>query len=269
MSIVTKIYSDHEKMGTYLGQNFLTDSKIRHRIGDKTKELFEKTWAKNLIEIWPGRGSLTILIKDIAQHFILFEKDTTLQEKLEEILSENHNAKIIFGDVLEKEIQKEWITPNETFIVGNLPYYITSPILKKFFADKDLDILWGLFMIQHEVWEKIDFNATKKSYLYRLLNYRYQVKYLKWVPAKAFNPAPKVKSCMISLLKREKKPDFSFQKLIDFLDDFSPYSRKTLGKITKILEKKGKTYHLTENFQTKRLEELSWEDLETIFKEEK
>lgn len=119
-------------------------------------------------------------------------------------------------------------------------------------------------MIQHEVWEKIAFDAEKKSYLYRLLNYRYQVQYLKLVPAKAFNPAPKVKSCMISLLKREKKPEFSFEKLVQFLDAFSPYSRKTLWKISKMLEKKDVFYQIPPEFQSKRLEELTWNEIEKI-----
>ena len=91
------------------------------------------------------------MIKDIAQNFILFEKDTTLEERLQTVLAENTNAKIVLGDVLEGEFEKEDIIPHETFVVGNLPYYITSPILRKFFADENADFLGGLFMIQHEV----------------------------------------------------------------------------------------------------------------------
>ena len=71
---------------------------------------------------------------------------------------------------------------------------------------------------------------------------------------------------MISLLKREKKPDFSFEKLVDFLDHFSPYSRKTLGKISKMLEKKGMMYDIPSEFQGKRHEELTWEEMEMILK---
>ena len=69
---------------------------------------------------------------------------------------------------------------------------------------------------------------------------------------------------MISLLKREKKPDFPFEKLVEFLDHFSPYSRKTLGKISKMLEKKGIIYDIPLEFQGKRLEELTWEEMEKI-----
>ena len=71
---------------------------------------------------------------------------------------------------------------------------------------------------------------------------------------------------MISLLKKEKKPDFSFEKLVEFLDHFSPYSRKTLGKISKMLEKKGMMYDIPSDFQGERLEELTWEEMEMILK---
>jgi 16S rRNA A1518/A1519 N6-dimethyltransferase RsmA/KsgA/DIM1 with predicted DNA glycosylase/AP lyase activity len=64
------------------------------------------------------------------------------------------------------------------------------------------------------------------------------VDYLKTVPAKSFNPPPKVKSCMIGLTKKSQFPSISFKQLLLFLDAFSPYSRKTLGKISKLLEKK-------------------------------
>jgi 16S rRNA (adenine1518-N6/adenine1519-N6)-dimethyltransferase len=157
--------------------------------------------------------------------------------------------------------------PKATLIVGNLPYYITSPILRKFFegnSQLEHQIIGGLFMVQEEVGEKIRYDAKKKSYLYWLLNYAYQVEYLKSIPAKAFSPAPKVKSCIISLVKKPILPQLSFEQLQAFLDAFSPYSRKTLGKIAKMLKKKGITYNLPEQFVSKRLEELHWEDVEFI-----
>ena len=87
-------------------------------------------------------------------------------------------------------------------------------------------------MVQKEVADKIKTDADKKSYLWRLLNYQYEVIYLKTVPAKAFTPAPKVQSAVFSLVSRELigKPaaGFSYQKMIDLLDKISLYKRKTL-----------------------------------------
>ena len=254
-------------MSTYLWQNFLTDSTIRHRIANKAQDFYVKNNCKTLIEIWPWKWSITKLILDISPDFVLFEKDETLKEILEEVLSkkESWTAKIIRWDVLEWDLEQfEW-KKNQTFVVWNLPYYITSPILRKFFWDWKGEFAGWLFMVQDEVWQKLRFDASKKSYLYWILNYAYEVQYLKTVPAKAFSPAPKVKSCLIWLVKKDRVPNISFEGLIRFLDLFSPYSRKTLWKISKMISKKWGSFTIPENLSNKRLEELNWTQLEEIF----
>ena len=84
-------------------------------------------------------------------------------------------------------------------IVGNLPYYITSPIFRVFFGYGEQHFAGGVFMIQKEVADKISEDAGKKSFLRWLLNYAHKVSYLKTVPAKAFKPAPKVTSAIVGL----------------------------------------------------------------------
>lgn len=253
-------------MSTYLWQNFLTDSTIRHRIANKTQDFFSKNNCEYLIEIWPWKGSITKLILDISPNFYLFEKDETLKEKLEEVISNKKDWKveIIRWDVLDSDLHQFSNIKEKTFVVWNLPYYITSPILRKFFWSGKGEFSWGLFMVQDEVWEKLRFDASKKSYLYWILNYAYEVQYLKTVPAKAFSPAPKVKSCLIWLIKKDSIPNISFDKLIKFLDLFSPYNRKTLGKISKMIAKKWDTITIPSNLEGKRLEELNWNQLEEI-----
>lgn len=253
-------------MSTYLWQNFLTDSKIRHWIADKAKSFFDENNCKYLIEIWPGKWSITKLILNISPDFFLFEKDETLKETLENVIAEKEswNVKIIRWDVLDSDLKEfEW-KKEETFVVWNLPYYITSPILKKFFWSWKGEFAWWLFMVQDEVWEKLRYDAGKKSYLYWILNYAYEVQYLKTVPAKAFSPAPKVKSCLIWLIKKDNIPGIDFNKLIEFLDLFSPYSRKTLGKISKMIAKKWWNFTIPEDLEGKRLEELDWNQIEKI-----
>ncbi len=253
-------------MSTYLWQNFLTDSKIRYWIADKAQSYFSENNCNNLIEIWPGKWSITKLILNISPNFFLFEKDETLKEILENVISEKESweVKIIRWDVLDGDLKEfEW-KKEQTFIVWNLPYYITSPILRKFFWSGKGEFAWWLFMVQDEVWEKLRFDAGKKSYLYRILNYAYEVQYLKTVPAKAFSPAPKVKSCLIWLIKKDNIPNISFNKLIEFLDLFSPYSRKTLWKISKMIAKKWRNLAIQEQLEGQRLEELDWNQLEEI-----
>jgi 16S rRNA (adenine1518-N6/adenine1519-N6)-dimethyltransferase len=164
-------------------------------------------------------------------------------------------------------------------VVGNLPYYITSPILRKFFSDDvrwcwSDDLWWysgrfagGIFMVQDEVAQKLASDVKKKSYLRWLLNYAYEVKYLKWVPAKCFKPAPKVKSALIQLTINNLQLTIKFETLIQFLDLYSAYSRKTLGAISTMLTKKWTNiFSIPENLKKKRLEELKREELEEILK---
>lgn len=254
-------------MSTYLWQNFLTDSSIRHRIANKTQDFYIKNNCKTLIEIWPWKWSITKLILNISPDFVLFEKDETLKEILEEIISKKDNwtAKIVWWDVLEWDLEQFKWKKNLTFVVWNLPYYITSPILRKFFWGGKRELAGWLFMVQDEVWQKLRFDASKKSYLYWILNYTYEVQYLKTVPAKAFSPAPKVKSCLIWLIKKNKVPNILFDDLIRFLDLFSPYNRKTLWKISKMISKKWGSFVIPEDLNNKRLEELNRNQLEEIF----
>ena len=254
-------------MSTYLWQNFLIDSKIRYWIAEKTQFYFLHNNCKNLIEIWPWKWSITKLILDISKKFFLFEKDETLKGTLEKVISQKKDwvAKIIWWDVLEWDLNQFKWEENQTFIVGNLPYYITSPILRKFFWSGKGEFSWWLFMVQDEVWQKLSFDANKKSYLYWILNYAYEVQYLKTVPAKSFSPAPKVKSCLIWLIKKKSVPNIPFDELIKFLDLFSPYNRKTLWKISKMINKKWGSFVIPENLSNKRLEELDWNQLEEIF----
>ena len=251
-------------MSTYLWQNFLKDASIIRSIATSIGHLYEKTWAKALVEIGPWKWAITKKIKDISECFFVIEKDETMKEHLEAIGLEPNQ--IIFWDVLEQDIENllesRGIKEDEAIAVWNLPYYITSPIFKHLFRKKEPKLLGWFFMIQDEVGDKIKSDAKKKSYLWWLVNRAYTVEYVKMIPAKCFSPAPKVKSCLMRFIKKEQPENVSYDKLEEFLNLFSPYSRKTLGKISKMIEKKWNwSYKIPENLQMKRLEELGWNDL--------
>jgi len=257
-------------MSSYLWQNFLTDTKARHYIADKIHKLYNQTKCETIIEIWPWKWALTKHICSISKNFFVIEKD----EKLLPLLQNNtaiQNSQIILTDVLVRESEEffkiNWLDKSKTLVVWNLPYYITSPILRMFFEWKKNNFAGGVFLVQDEVWQKLAFDSNKKSYLWWLLNYQYQVLYCKQIPAKAFTPAPKVKSAVIEISMLDFVRDIPFDELVDFLDNFSGFTRKTLGKIQKILSKKWTTkFIIPKDMQSKRLEELSFGDIETILK---
>lgn len=258
-------------MGTYLGQNFLTDNKIRHYLGDKIKEIYEKSWCEVLIEIGPGKWSLTKLIHEISQNFFVIERDDHLIENNKLKVEWLEKVNVIHADILDVDIKKElkerWQVPQKTLVVGNLPYYITSPILRKFFGKGNQEYMGGVFMVQKEVADKLCEDTNKKSYLWWIINFAYDVIYLKTVPATSFTPAPKVTSALIELKRKQTIPDIEFLTLLAFLDDFASFSRKTLRSIATMLKKKRwKEWKIPEQFEGKRLTELWREDLSKILK---
>ena len=88
------------------------------------------------------------------------------------------------------------------------------------------------------------------------------IMYIMYQKILMFNPPPKVKSCLVEFKKKDKSEDIDFDKLVEFLDLYTPFSRKTLWAINKILAKQGKKYY---NFSSelfwKRVDELQRHDL--------
>lgn len=250
-------------MWTYLWQNFLVDTKVQNYIAEKVKQIYDQNHLKSIIEIWPWRWAITKKIKDISDKFFVIEKDSEMKWYLENILSENQ---IYFMDVLESNVENFVdIDTNQILLVWNLPYYITSPIFRKFFWNWECKFAGWFFMIQDEVGKKIQTTADKKSYLWRLVNYWYDIIYHKTVWAKCFNPPPKVTSCLVEFRKKQICENIDFDKLVEFLDLYSPFSRKTLWAINKILIKQWKNaFEISDEYIWKRLEELTKTDLKNI-----
>lgn len=124
-------------------------------------------------------------------------------------------------------------------VVGNLPYYITSPLLRMRLQDGAAPLpLGGVFLIQKEVAEKLLSTSRKKSFLRRCITNWYDVSLEMIVPPQAFNPPPKVDSAIIICTRREKPRLTAAQhtRALEFLDLVSTYKRKTLGKIQKIID---------------------------------
>lgn len=166
---------------------------------------------------------------------ILCERDPLMMDYLNEHIlppAQEANVTLILGDVLEHDpeelVKDRKQDPASTIVAGNLPYYITSPILTQFFGGDTPLFPAGIFMIQKEVADKIESGAEKKSFLRRLLNYHYEVRYLKTVPAKAFSPAPKVQSAIISLIRKKTTPGCHLGQVRTILERISMYKRKTL-----------------------------------------
>jgi 16S rRNA (adenine1518-N6/adenine1519-N6)-dimethyltransferase len=200
-------------LSSYLGQNFLTDSKAKTAIRDLVLKLKIKHNLNSCIEIGPGKGAITKLIQPIFdEHFWAIEKDTTFESILNQIIPNNN---IIRNDVLQVDFDKLNVDLNTTLVYGSLPYYITSPIISKIFLNQlpvtssavdpvNIQLPVGVFIVQKEFAQKVEVNAKKKSFLRRLLNHGHVVTYHKTIKSSCFSPAPKVDSAIISIVKSDR-----------------------------------------------------------------
>lgn len=256
-----------------LGQHFLIDQDILQQMQRSLADIKKEYGLKYCLEVGPGEGALTKRLKSVFEtsSIIVFEADRTLEKKIGKFFP---LEQVVRWDILQQEITvntaqkvvvnwaQKWFLANMTLIAWNLPYYITSPILRKFFEVWHFSV-WR-FLIQKEVADKIDTHSKKKSFLRRIINYAYEVKTLIYVPPESFAPPPRVDSAVISVIKTTTKHNFSLQELIEIIDCMSQYSRKTIGKVSKIVAKRGKYLSIPESLQSKRLEELKREEISKI-----
>ena len=180
------------------GQNFLTDDNILNNI--ITSSGVDKDTL--VIEIGCGAGALTKKIVNSAKAVIGYEIDETLKP----ILSTIEGADIIFCDFLKRNI-KEDISKYEykkLYVIANLPYYITTPIITKVIEEIEPDRI--VVMIQDEVADRLSATHGNRDYgmISAYLSSRYDVKKLFKVSRNCFKPAPNVDSAVISLDKHNK-----------------------------------------------------------------
>jgi 16S rRNA (adenine1518-N6/adenine1519-N6)-dimethyltransferase len=248
------------------GQHFLHDEQVLWAIAQSVEQLAKTHAIKNILEIWPGKWALTRYLLRMPYVLQLSEIDTSLRDHLEKLCA-GTKTKIMRGDVLHQSF--ETVDSNQTLVVGNLPYYITSPIMRLFFGDQRVGNFpaW-VFLIQEEVAQKIRRDAQKKSYLRWLVNRTSQVHYAFTVKAASFSPPPKVVSAVIVVEKLASGSEVNINedRLLAFLNIASPFKRKTLWKIEKMQKEQCDRFgfFVPEELKGKRLEELGCEEMMRI-----
>ncbi len=187
------------RLSKSLGQNFLTDKTIIDRIIEQSHIGKEDL----VVEIGPGIGVLTAAAAETAGKVIAVEIDRRLIPVLEETLGEYHNIEIINADILkinlnellEQNMEIHGQKRNGVKILGNLPYYITTPILMKLLEDGvAADSI--TVMLQKEVADRIKAPPGTKAYGAQVAS----------APKEVFLPSPKVDSAVIRLDIRREKP---------------------------------------------------------------
>ena len=211
-----------------LGQNFLTQISITRKIAqvvdDKENSL--------VVEIGCGDGRLTKQLCKLYSRVLGYEIDKEVIPYLYNNLKTVDNCIIICDDFMKRDLKKDLLTYqyDKLYIFGNLPYYITTPIIEKL-INTNLDINEMVFMVQKEVGDRFVARPGSKDYgsITVSLNYYYDLKKEFFVSKKNFEPMPNVDSVVISFKKKENpckvKNEELFFKLVK--DSFT-HKRKTL-----------------------------------------
>lgn len=206
------------------GQNFLKNDLIIEKIVNS----IEVNHDDLIIEVGPGKGALTKKLVKKGCKVIAFEIDKDTYPYLKDL--ENDNFSLIYDDFLNIDVNS-YLSDyqyHDLYIVANLPYYITTPIITKIIDDK-LCPKAMILMVQKEVADRFSAKPGSKDYGYFTvkLNYYFAVEKLFNVKKTEFNPVPKVDSAVVSFKIKDYDKNLA-KKFDNFIKDAFKMKRKTL-----------------------------------------
>lgn len=185
-----------------LGQNFLVDANLQRKI----VEALGASPDDEVLEIGPGRGALTRHLVGRVGRLTLVEIDDALAAALRERFDGRPDVRIVQADVLDVDLPSILTKPENTRVIGNIPYNITTPIIFKLLErPRPLDIV---LMVQAEVADRITASVGTKSYGALSVGVRSvaRVERLFKVGRGAFRPVPRVESTVLRITPIRPEP---------------------------------------------------------------
>jgi 16S rRNA (adenine1518-N6/adenine1519-N6)-dimethyltransferase len=174
-----------------LGQNFLIDKNVLDKIIDSA----DIKKSDVILEVGPGMGVLTQELAQEAKKVIAVEKDKIMIEILKETLNGFNNVEIIQGDILKNKLQ----LPKKYKLVANIPYYLTSPLIRKFLESENQP-QEVILMLQKEVAQRICSKPPEMSLLAVSVQFYAESKIISYVSKNCFWPSPKIDSAIIKIV---------------------------------------------------------------------
>ena len=210
------------------GQNFIIDENIINKIVENSN--IDKNTL--VIEIGPGAGSLTKKLAQNAKQVLCYEIDETLKIVLNDLVMEFNNIDIFYQDFLKSNILDDLkqYQYEKLYIVANLPYYITTPIIMKVIED-NIPVDKIVVMVQKEVGDRFKATPGTKDYnsLSIFLNYYFDISKLMDVSRNVFLPKPNVDSIVVEFKKNKKNYNIKNEKLFfQLIHDSFQQKRKTI-----------------------------------------
>ncbi len=178
-----------------LGQNFLIDKRVITKLigaaNLKPKDI--------VLEIGPGIGTLTQKLAKKVKKVIAIEKDQKMVEILKETLKDYENVEIIKGDILELAPRTYNLKAKTYKIVGNLPFYLTAPVIRKFLEAVEVKPRQMTLVVQKEVGQRICAKPPRMSILAVSVQFYAKPEIISYVSRKSFWPQPKVDSAILRI----------------------------------------------------------------------
>ena len=193
-------------MSSKLGQNFLNNYYYLKAIADRGN----LTHDDFVMEIGGGTGNLTRFLVERAGQVLTVELDKGLVETLNDRFSDKRNLTVMENDILDfdiNDLKRLKKTNGRTKIIGNIPYYITTPIIFKFFSFEENAAAFFdemIILIQKEVGERLLAQPGTKSYGMLTVGAQYHafIEKLFIIPKNVFSPPPKIDSILMKLTPR-------------------------------------------------------------------
>ncbi len=205
-----------------LGQNFLIDQNILNKI----IEIAEVSKKDTVLEIGAGLGNLTQKLSQSAKKVIAVEKDKHLIEPLKKVLKDYKNIEIIQGDIL-KIPKSKLQNPKNYKAVANLPYYITSPLIRMFLEAENQPREMTL-LIQKEVAQRITAKPPRMNILAVSVQFYANPKIISYVSKNCFWPKPKIDSAIIKITNIKKPEKIDVEKFFQIVKAGFSSPRKQL-----------------------------------------
>jgi 16S rRNA (adenine1518-N6/adenine1519-N6)-dimethyltransferase len=248
-----------------LGQNFLINKKSLEQILESANLQKDDT----ILEVGPGVGNLTQELAKRVKKVISVEKDQKMVEILKETLKEFKNVEITKGDILKIgnwELIENWKLKIENYkVVANLPYYVTSPVIRKF-LENEAPPKEMVLMVQKEVAQRICSKPPRMNLLAVSVQFYAKPKILFYVSKKSFWPSPKVDGAILKISAFIQCKDSAFnQRFFRIIKAGFSQPRKqlvnNLAKSLKLDKIEIRNWLLKNNIQpTQRAETLRIED---------
>ena len=224
------------------GQHFLTDGGIIDAIVDAIAPVA----GQSMVEIGPGLAALTQPLVERLGHLSVIELDRDLALRLREhpqlSVVESDVLKVDFRALAAQMLDKATAAPlRKIRVVGNLPYNISTPILFHLLAQVDV-IEDQHFMLQKEVIDRMVAQPSTSDYsrLSVMLQWRYDMANVLFVPPKSFDPPPRVDSAVVRMVPLAKPPDVDVKTLETLVQVAFSQRRKILrNTLGKWLDEKG------------------------------